>query len=68
MLLEMAEATSNSIGPRSRQDQFANLGSQGNDQAIPQYGSRDNTGKFSESGGEPGYSRFGARGLDRGAG
>ncbi|HZU68473.1 MAG TPA: hypothetical protein VFA09_14445 [Ktedonobacteraceae bacterium] len=62
----MPDEVSNSNEPRAGQDQYANLGSQGNDQPIAQYGSRDGTGKFGDQGSEPGYSRFGPHGLDRG--
>ncbi len=62
----MPDEISSSSEPRAKQDQYANLGSQGNDSPIPQYGSRDNAGKFGDQGSEPGYSHWGPHGPDTG--
>ncbi|HJT59074.1 MAG TPA: hypothetical protein VJ761_21385 [Ktedonobacteraceae bacterium] len=64
----MPDAMSSSSEPQAKQDQYANLGAQGNDQPIPQYGSRDNKGKFGDQGSEPGYSHWGPHGPDTGEG
>ena len=58
----MSDQISNSNEPDARQDQYANLGSQGNDQPIPQYGSRDDKGKFGDQGSEPRYTLRGLHG------
>ena len=58
----MPDEISSSGEPKARQDQYANLGSQGNDQPIPQYGSRDDRGKFGDQGSEPRYSNRGPHG------
>jgi hypothetical protein len=64
----MSEEISSSSEPHAGQDQYANLGSQGNTQPIPQYGSRDDAGKFGDQGSEPGYSNMGPHGPDTGSG